>query len=229
MPHPWFSFAVCDSFTGYLFKIFLCLPTLYFFFSYSLQHQSLSHLTLFLRGSTHFPHIPETSPVTSCWRLNCWRLNVWLSEAILSSGPTGAERILFSLAPLLVSETTSSCSPSVTAAHGVTPAYVPLPSPEWCHDNGVNYKIGEKWDRQGENGQMMSCTCLGNGKGEFKCEPRKSPPAVKSASLGSFSIHLKAVPIHFGYCHGGKQGISVIRSRLWRLNWEQILICSPRS
>lgn len=44
---------------------------------------------------------------------------------------------------------------------------------EWCHDNGNNYRIGERWDRRGENGHMMSCTCLGNGKGEFKCEPRK--------------------------------------------------------
>lgn len=44
---------------------------------------------------------------------------------------------------------------------------------EWCHDNGNNYRIGEKWDRHVENGHMTSCTCLGNGKGEFKCEPRK--------------------------------------------------------
>lgn len=44
---------------------------------------------------------------------------------------------------------------------------------EWCHDNGNNYRIGEKWDRHAENGHMTSCTCLGNGKGEFKCEPRK--------------------------------------------------------
>lgn len=51
--------------------------------------------------------------------------------------------------------------------------WCPRPT-EWCHDNGVNYKIGEKWDRQGENGQRMSCTCLGNGKGEFKCDPRTS-------------------------------------------------------
>lgn len=49
-----------------------------------------------------------------------------------------------------------------------------LQSTEWCHDNGNNYRIGEKWDRRAENGHMMSCTCLGNGKGEFKCEPRKS-------------------------------------------------------
>lgn len=47
------------------------------------------------------------------------------------------------------------------------------PSTEWCHDGGNNYRIGEKWERQEEKGPMMSCTCLGNGKGEFKCEPRK--------------------------------------------------------
>lgn len=47
-------------------------------------------------------------------------------------------------------------------------------SSEWCHDNGNNYRIGEKWDRRAENGHLMSCTCLGNGKGEFKCEPRKA-------------------------------------------------------
>lgn len=50
----------------------------------------------------------------------------------------------------------------------------PWTSTEWCHDNGNNYRIGEKWDRRAENGHMMSCTCLGNGKGEFKCEPRMS-------------------------------------------------------
>lgn len=44
---------------------------------------------------------------------------------------------------------------------------------EWCHDSGNNYRIGEKWERRAENGHLMSCTCLGNGKGEFKCEPRK--------------------------------------------------------
>lgn len=49
--------------------------------------------------------------------------------------------------------------------------YPPL---EWCHDNGKNYRVGEKWDRSAENGHLMSCTCLGNGKGEFKCEPRKA-------------------------------------------------------
>uniref|UniRef100_A0A3Q1G4P4 Fibronectin type-I domain-containing protein n=1 Tax=Acanthochromis polyacanthus TaxID=80966 RepID=A0A3Q1G4P4_9TELE len=47
-------------------------------------------------------------------------------------------------------------------------------SSKWCHDNGNNYRIGEKWDRHAENGHMMSCTCLGNGKGEFKCEPHES-------------------------------------------------------
>lgn len=50
---------------------------------------------------------------------------------------------------------------------------LPLPSSEWCHDGGNNYPIGERWDRRGEDGHMMSCICLGNGKGEFKCEPRE--------------------------------------------------------
>lgn len=54
------------------------------------------------------------------------------------------------------------------------------PTSEWCHDNGVNYRTGEKWDRQGENGYLMSCTCLGNGKGEFNCEPRKALPLFSS-------------------------------------------------
>lgn len=49
----------------------------------------------------------------------------------------------------------------------------PLSHTEWCHDSGHNYRIGERWERQAENGHLMSCTCLGNGKGEFKCEPRE--------------------------------------------------------
>lgn len=63
---------------------------------------------------------------------------------------------------------------------------------EWCHDSGINYRIGEKWDRQGENGHLMSCTCLGNGKGEFKCEPRKarSPPTIFFSKLADELMHL---------------------------------------
>lgn len=88
----------------------------------------------------------------------------------------------------------------------ITPAsLVPLPSSEWCHDNGVNYKIGEKWDRQGENGQMMSCTCLGNGKGEFKCEPRKSPSDVNlSSHSGNLSIS-GPCPLTFGPVMGASR------------------------
>lgn len=65
--------------------------------------------------------------------------------------------------PLLLAPSILSLFPSLSTS----------PPPEWCHDNGNNYRIGEKWDRRAENGHMMSCTCLGNGKGEFKCEPRK--------------------------------------------------------
>lgn len=77
-----------------------------------------------------------------------------------------------------------SSSPSL-APHSLYSLFAPLlflllcPPSEWCHDNGNNYRIGEKWDRHAENGQMMSCTCLGNGKGEFKCEPRKYRLAQK--------------------------------------------------
>lgn len=72
----------------------------------------------------------------------------------------------------------SQCSHCLVLNMPITPFPLIPPPPEWCHDNGVNYKIGEKWDRQGENGQMMSCTCLGNGKGEFKCDPRTLPQII---------------------------------------------------
>lgn len=43
---------------------------------------------------------------------------------------------------------------------------------------------------------MMSCTCLGNGKGEFKCEPRKSPYDVNLVELPFRKFQLlRAVPI----------------------------------
>ncbi|KAG7248839.1 hypothetical protein CRUP_020927, partial [Coryphaenoides rupestris] len=44
----------------------------------------------------------------------------------------------------------------------------------WCHDNNNNYGVGEKWERTEDNGRKLSCTCLGNGKGEFKCDPHES-------------------------------------------------------
>lgn len=58
---------------------------------------------------------------------------------------------------------------------------------------------------------MMSCTCLGNGKGEFKCEPRKSPSDgnLIELLLEKFQ-HLRAVPIKV--LSWGRQSISMFDS-----------------
>ncbi|KAG7266724.1 hypothetical protein CRUP_006270 [Coryphaenoides rupestris] len=82
-------------------------------------------------------------------------------------------------ATLIGSTSGSSYNVVVEAMRGgakekVLEEVVTVGNTEWRHDNGNNYHIGEKWDRHAENGHMMSCTCLGNGKGEFKCEPRES-------------------------------------------------------
>lgn len=79
--------------------------------------------------------------------------------------------------------------------HPLFPSLLLFHPSEWCHDNGNNYRIGEKWDRQAENGHMMSCTCLGNGKGEFKCEPRKCTDKnyfcifIETSGLQQYSIN----------------------------------------
>ncbi|XP_072254845.1 fibronectin-like [Pyxicephalus adspersus] len=79
---------------------------------------------------------------------------------------------------------------------------------EWCHDNGVNHRIGEKWDRREENGQMMSCTCLGNEKGEFKCEPHEATcyDEGKLYNVGEQWQKEYLGAICSCTCYGGQQG-----------------------
>lgn len=89
--------------------------------------------------------------------------NLFLSKGLLHTVLWWAH-FKFFVPPLLIAPF-SSLFPSL--------CLLLLPFTEWCHDNGNNYRIGEKWDRRAENGHMTSCTCLGNGKGEFKCEPRE--------------------------------------------------------
>lgn len=71
---------------------------------------------------------------------------------------------------------------------------------EWCHDSGHNYPIGERWERQAENGQMMSCTCLGNGKGEFKCEPRECQiPQLHDVTRLVFLVKIRLMSRRLGH------------------------------
>uniref|UniRef100_A0A8B9KAV1 Fibronectin n=1 Tax=Astyanax mexicanus TaxID=7994 RepID=A0A8B9KAV1_ASTMX len=77
-----------------------------------------------------------------------------------------------------------------------------------CVNDGNNYRIGEKWDRQAENGHMMSCTCLGNGKGEFKCEPHASTcyDDGKMYQVGNQWQKEYLGAICTCTCYGGQQG-----------------------
>eukprot|EP00072_Mus_musculus_P069574 XP_017171337.1 PREDICTED: fibronectin isoform X6 [Mus musculus] len=140
-----------------------------------------------------YPHVPGLNPNASTGQEALSQTTIsWTpfqesSEYIISCQPVGTdeEPLQFQVPGTSTSATLTGLTRGVTyniivealqnqRRHKVREEVVTVGNAEWCHDNGVNYKIGEKWDRQGENGQRMSCTCLGNGKGEFKCDPHEA-------------------------------------------------------
>ena len=41
---------------------------------------------------------------------------------------------------------------------------------EVCVSHGVRYRVGDTWNKQHKQGYMMRCTCLGNGRGAWRCQ-----------------------------------------------------------
>lgn len=66
---------------------------------------------------------------------------------------------------------THTCTHTFTWFSGICwpPAVL---QPDRCNDQDTrrSYRIGETWTKKDTSGQHLQCQCLGNGRGEWKCE-----------------------------------------------------------
>lgn len=65
-----------------------------------------------------------------------------------------------------------------------------------CNDQDMkkSYRIGETWNKVDTQGRSQQCVCMGNGRGEWKCESHSAETALGECDTGnkdlSKSCHL---------------------------------------